>query len=75
MELSPFDGIDDVFSEHEIPGIRPGYDDPLGPAKGLGFAQLEKSFNLLIDTTDGLDFALLIDGTGDGNPLFDRDAR
>jgi len=75
MELSPFDGIDHFFAEHEIFGVRSGYDYPLGPGKGLGFTHLEISFNLLIDTTDGLDFAFLINGTGDGNPLFDGDAR
>ena len=75
MELSPFDGSDDFFTEHEIFDVRPWYDDALGPAEGLGFAHLVKSFNLLVDTADGLNFALLIHGTGDGNPLFDWDAR
>ena len=75
MEFPPFDGIDDFLSEHEIFGVCPRYDDPLGSAEGLGFAHLVKSFNLLIDTADGLDFAFLINGTGDGNPLFDGDAR
>src|SRR5579863_4249130 len=50
-----------------------GENDPLVAGQAAGAADIEESFDLLVDAADRLDDPVLIDRAGDREALLDRD--
>ncbi len=64
MEFSIFNRFHDVFTEHKIFDVALWYHNPLAAGKADFAAAVVESFDLLIDTANGLYFSLLVDGAG-----------
>ncbi len=72
VELPFADGLDDVGPEHQVLDVLVRDDDALGSGQALGPADVEKALDLLVDAADGLDLALLVERSGDGDVLAER---
>jgi len=71
VELPGLDGVDDFVGEHQVVDVLGRDEHPLVSIQTLGLADLEETFDLLIDAADRLDVPFLVDRSGDGNSLFD----
>jgi hypothetical protein len=69
MEFSIFNRFHDVFTEHKIFDVALRYHNPLAAGKADFAAAVVESFDLLIDTANGLYFSLLVDGAGNRDVL------
>ena len=63
--------IHDVVAQHQVFHVLTGDHDALRAGQTLRFAHIEKSFDLLVYASNGLNLAVLVDGSGYGNPLLD----
>ena len=62
-----------MLAQHQILDIALRDHHPLVSIQAFVPATIEKTLDLLIDTADGLDFALLVDRTGNRNALVNGD--
>src|SRR5215472_10450462 len=73
-DTEPFLGCrsNDVVAQHQVFDIARRDDHALPPGEAGNSTGVEKPFNLLVDTTDRLDSAELVDRTGHSEGLADR---
>ena len=71
LKFSGGDGADYVVPQHQIFNIFGRNHDALAPGKSFHSADIVEAFDLLINSTDRLDFAVLADRSGDGDILPD----
>ena len=62
--------IHDIVAQHQVFHILTGDHNALRAGQTLRFAHVEKSLDLLVYASDGLNLAVLVDGSRYGNPLF-----
>ena len=61
MEVAIAHGFDHIRVQHEIKDVVTWYDDALIACESLGFTDLEKPFDLVCRSANGLDFSRLVD--------------
>src|SRR5712671_5272646 len=69
------DRADHVVPQHQIFNIFGRNHDALAPGKSLHAADVVETFDLLINSADRLDFAMLADRSSNGNVLPDGQSR
>ncbi len=70
-KLPLFNGLHHVTAQHQISQIGAGQQNSLVSSQSLEPADIEKSLDLAIDPTDGLDLTALIHRSGYRDALFD----
>src|SRR6266446_4038412 len=61
LEVAGGNGVDHIVPEHQVLNIFRGNHDPLPACESLHAADIVETFDLLIDSADWLDVALLAD--------------
>src|SRR5882672_455805 len=75
LEFSGGDGADYVVPQHQVFNIFGRNHDALAPGKSLHAADVVETFDLLINSADRLDLAMLADRARNGNVLPDGQSR
>src|SRR4029077_19361607 len=75
MEPPVFYGFDNVRPEHQIAQIRLGHQHALISRNSLESTDIIETFDLVVDTANGLDLAVLIHRARDSDTLLDRKSR
>ena len=71
MELAVGDRLDDILAQHQAVDVGLRDDDALRAGQPLFLADVEEALDLVCCAADGLDLAVLVDRTGDGDALAD----
>ena len=73
MKFSFVNSIQDVFAQHQVLYVGTGDNHALVSGETAMTANIKESFNLFINAANGLDFTKLVNRTGNGNVLFNRE--
>ena len=74
MEQALVDGVNDLVVEHQVPTIAMRNQHALAAIQSGGGADSEIAFDLLIDAAYRQHLAVLVERTGHGDTLFERQA-
>ena len=73
MKLPGLHCINDILAQHEMADVGMWNHNPLITGKPFFPTDIKEAFNFLADTPDGLNLTVLIDRTGNGEVLSNRD--
>ncbi len=71
VELALANSVHYLLTEHQVPNVLNGDDDPLVAGETARLAEPEEAFDLGRGAADGLNLAVLVHRPGDGDPLLD----
>ena len=72
MELSFLNGLQNVFPQHQRADIGSRNNNALVPGQAAMFAHVKETFDFFIGAADRLNLAKLVNRTGYGNILLNR---
>ncbi len=75
VKLPLFNGLHHIRAQHQISQIGSRYQNTLVSSHSFEAADIKETFDLSVNTANGLDLTILIHGSGYGDTLHDGDFR